>query len=411
MSTPDIRAFFRLAHQHFGTLETLFNARGGVREAELRSHLDESSSHTASASYVFQQLQSHRLIEPLPEETASFELTPQVRDLFRTFRREQALSTPRAIQPYLDRLQELSARLRHHTEQTSGTGVHRGLELIDTEIEKIRTLSRSNREAVLNRVTELRAGTATHSVRERFAIINNLLEDYVTPLQNIIQSRGAFEQLFSQLRTTLGEARSVFTDDPSLARDLKSTRARLRRVRQSVVENFEVTRREAMRLYEQQKVNSDILEGASSLLNRVHHEGPESLGLVDEMKLGSFTMRTVFQNEGLRAYLHKMVGYEPPDPDPIQEPTAMQAPSLLAKEALVTEARSACPIPDAMGWLVETLEQASPPRALRAYRYLLQSPVLNTTFRGARREYDFGATVLTAVPVQVDVEDDEPAPS
>lgn len=407
MSTPNIKAFFRLAHKHFDTLEALFDSRRGMRETELRAHLDEHSSHTASAGYVFRQFQAHRLIEPMPEETASFELTPQVRDLFQTFRRKQALSTPNAIKPYLDRLQELTERLDQHTDQSSGTGVQRVLEPINTEIENIRTLSRSNREAVLNRVTELRAGTTTQSVRERFETINKLLEDYVTPLQDIVQNQGAFERLFSQLSAMLEEAESVFTDDPSLTRDLKSTAARLRRVRQSVVENFEVARREAMRLYEQQKVNNDILQGASSLLNRVHHEGPESLDLIDEMKLGSFTMRTVFQDEGLRAYLHKMVDYEPPDPDPIQEPSALEAPSLLDKETLVDTARSACPIPDAMGWLVETLEQDSPRRALRAYRYLLQSPALDTTFGEGRREYDLGETVLTAVPVQVDVDDGE----
>jgi len=407
MSTPDIKAFFRLAHENFDTLEVLFNTRGGMREAELRSHLDENSIQTASTGHVFQQLKAHRLIEPLPEESATFELTSQVRDLFRTYRRKQALSTPKAIQPYLDRLQELTKRLGRYAKQSSGSKVQRVVKPINTEIENIRTLSRSNREAVLNRVTELRAGMTTRSVRERFTTINELLEDYVTPLQEIVQNRGAFERLFSQLKTRLEEAKAVFVDDPSLARDLKSAKARLRRVRQSVVENFETARRETMRLYEQQKVSSDILEGASCLLNRVHHEGPESLDLIDEMQLGSFTMRTVFRNEGLRAYLHEMAGYEPPDPDPIQEPTTVQAPSLIDKESLVDMARSACPISDALGWLIDTLEQASPRRVLRSYRYLIQSSVLNTTFGGARREYDFDTTVLMAVPVRVHVEDNE----
>ena len=405
MSTPDIRTFFRLAHQHFETLEALFNARRGMREAELRSRLDDNSSHTASAGHIFRQFQAHRLIEPRPAETASFELTPPVRQLFREFLRKQKLSTPKAIRTYLDRLEELMGRLNHRTEGSNGSGVERVLEHIDTEIENIRTLSRSNREAVLNRVTELRATTTSHSVRERFAIISELLDDYVTPLQDIVHSQGPFKQLFSQLRTMLGEAQTVFADDPSLARGLKSTTARLRRVRRTVLENFEAARRETTRLYEQHETNSDILEGASSLLNRVHHEGAGSLSLVDEMKLASFTMRTVFQEEGLSSYLHDMAGYESPDPEAIQVPSSSHSPPVLDRDELIADAHRACPIPDAMAWLIDVRDD--PPRhTLRAYRYLLQSAKLSATFRHTRKEYDLGDTILSAVPVHVMVVED-----
>ncbi len=404
MSTPDIKTFFRLAHQHFETLEALFDARKGMRETELRSRLGNDSPHTASAGHVFRQFQTHRLIEPRPEETASFELTPPVRQLFREFRRKQKLSTPKAIQAYLDRLEELMERLDHRTEESNGPGVERVLEHIDTEIENIRTLSRSNREAVLNRVTELRAETMSHSVRERFAMINELLDDYVTPLQNIVQSRGPFEKRFSQLRVMLGEAQTAFSDEPSLVQDLKSTRARLRRVRRTVLENFEAARRETTRLYEQHETNSDILEGASSLLNRVHHEGADSLKLIEEMELASFRMRTVFREEGLSSYLHDMAGYEPPDPEPIQEPSSSRVPSVLDREELISDAHATCPIPDAMAWLIDERD-AGPLRTLRAYRYLLQSETLSATFGDTRREYDFGDTVLSAVPVRIRVEE------
>jgi hypothetical protein len=406
MSTPDIKAFFRLAHQHFDALEALFNTRkGGLRETELRSLLDDGSPHTASAGHVFRELQSHRLIEPRPEETASFELTPSVRDLFREFRRKQKLSTPEAIQAYLDRLEELMERLEDRVGQSGRAGVERVLEDIDTEIEKIRTLSRSKREAVLNRVTELRAETRSDSVRERFRMINELLEDYVTPLKNIVQNRGAFETLFSDLRTALSEAQTTFSDDPSMARAFTSTKARLQRVRRSVLENFEAARQETTRLYEQHETNSEILKGASSLLNRVHHEDAGALDLTGEMKLASFTMRTVFQDEGLSSYLHKMSGYEPPDPDPIQEPSSSGAPLVIDRETLIADARRACPIPDAMSWLVGALDGSEPRRTLRAYRYLLQSPQLSATFRDERKEYDLGDVLLSATPVHVTVKE------
>jgi hypothetical protein len=405
MSTPDIKAFFRLAHQHFDALEALFNAGEGLRETELRPLLDDGSPHTASAGHVFRELQSHRLIEPRPEETASFELTQPVRGLFREFRRKQKLSTPKAIKAYLDRLEELMERLEERVGQSARAGVGRVLEDIDTEIEKIRTLSRSNREAVLNRVTELRAETRSDSVRERFRMINELLEDYVTPLKNIVQNRGAFETLFSDLKTALSEAQTAFSDDPTMARAFTSTKARLQRVRKAVLENFEAARQETTRLYEQHETNSEILKGASSLLNRVHHEDAGVLDFTSKMKLASFTMRTVFQDEGLSPYLHEMSGYEPPDPAPIQEPSSAGAPPVLDREALIADAHRACPIPDAMRWLVGAFDEGGLRRTLRAYRYLLQSPELSATFQDNRKEYDLGDTMLSATPVQMTVDE------
>lgn len=405
MSTPDIKAFFRLAHQHFDALEALFNSKEGMREAELRSRLDDDSPHTASAGHVFRELQAHNLIEPRPAETASFELKPRVQDLFRTFRRKQKLSAPKAIHAYLDRLEELMERLRSRVEQSTQASVERVLEDIDTEIEQIRTLSRSNREAVLNRVTELRAETRSDSVRERFRMINELLEDYVTPLKNIVQNRGAFETLFSELRTALSEAQATFSDAPATTRAFISTKARLQRVRRAVLNNFEAAREEITRLYEQHEASSEILKGASSLLSRVHHEDADSLNLTGELKLASFTMRTVFQNEGLSSYLHKMAGYEPPDPEPIQKPSSADAPPVLNRETLIADARRSCPIPDAMDWLIGVLDEGEPRRTLRAYRYLLQRPRLGTTFQEDRKTYDLGGATVSATPVQVTIGD------
>jgi hypothetical protein len=234
-------------------------------------------------------------------------------------------------------------------------------------------------------------------------MISELLDDYVTPLQDIVHSQGPFEKLFSELRTMLGEAQTVFANDPSVARDLKSTKARLQRVRRTVLENFEAARRETTRLYEQHETNSDILEGASSLLNRVHHEGAGALKLVEEMKLASFTMRTVFQEEGLSSYLHDMAGYEPPEPEPIQEPSSSHSPPVLDSDELISDALLACPISDAMAWLLDVRDDA-PRRTLRAYRYLLQSAKLSSTFGHTRKKYDLGDTILSAVPVQIMVD-------
>jgi hypothetical protein len=237
-------------------------------------------------------------------------------------------------------------------------------------------------------------------------MINELLEDYVTPLKNIVQNGGAFETLFSELRTALSEAQATFSDNPSMTRALTSTKARLQRVRKAVLDNFDAARQETAGLYDQHKTSSEILKGASSLLNRVHHEGAGALELTDKMKLARFTMRTVFQDEGLSSYLHEMAGYEPPDPEPIQKPSAAKAPPVLDRETLIKDARLACPNPESLDCLLHRFKKKNPRRTLRAYRYLLQSQRLGTTFQEGRKTYDLGEKTVSATPVQVTAGED-----
>ena len=248
MSTPTLRTFFRLAHRHYEVLKALFGVRAGMQEAAFRARLAESVQ-SARPGYVFRQLQTHRLVTTRRGETASVVLTPFLRQLFGTFRREQVLSTPTPLRAYLDRLEELVDRLEQAEAQAGEARQQRVLTAIDAEIDQIQRLSRSHRNAVLNRVMQLRADPDAHSVRERFEIINELLEDYVNPLRAIVRSEGAFEIRFERLEEGLGAAQE---DAPAAAerrRHITLLRHRLRSVRAQVLANFEAAYRETMRLY------------------------------------------------------------------------------------------------------------------------------------------------------------------
>ena len=248
MSTPTLRTFFRLAHRHYEVLKALFGVRAGMQEAAFRARLAESVQ-SARPGYVFRQLQTHRLVTTRRGETASVVLTPFLRQLFGTFRREQVLSTPTPLRAYLDRLEELVDRLEQAGAQAGDAHQQRVLTAIDAEVDQIQMLSRSHRDAVLNRVMQLRADPDAHSVRERFEIINELLEDYVNPLRAIVRSEGAFEIRFERLEEGLGAAQE---DAPAAAerrRHITLLRHRLRSVRAQVLANFEAAYRETMRLY------------------------------------------------------------------------------------------------------------------------------------------------------------------
>lgn len=411
MSTPTLRTFLRLAHRHYEVLKALFGVRTGMQEAAFRARLAESVQ-SARPGYVFRQLQTHRLVTTRRGETASVVLTPFLRQLFGTFRREQVLSTPTPLRAYLDRLEELVDRLEQAGAQAGEARQQRVLTAIDAEIDQIQMLSRSHRDAVLNRVMQLRADPDAHSVRERFEIINELIGDYVKPLREIVQSEGAFETRFERLGEVLG---AVQEDAPAASerrRYITALRHRLRSVRAQVLTNFEAAHRETMRLCETQQRNSALLEGAATLLKRVHHDGPEALEALDPAAPVSFAFRTAFWDEGLRAFLEEMAGYTPPDPDPLPVSTPAPPPSLQPRDALIEAACAADPIPDALAWVLERLDVSTPRRVLRAYRLLLQSPKLRATFGTERRHYDLAPepVQIHAVPVRLTVADEAAPP-
>lgn len=407
MSTPTLRTFFRLAHRHYEVLKVVFGRRAGMREAAFRVRLAESVQ-SARPEYVFRQLKTHRLVTTRHGDTPSIVLTPFLRRLFGTFRREQVLSTPVPLRARLDQLQELTDRLEQSTAQADEAGQQRVLMAIDAEIDQIQMLSRSNRGAVLNHVMQLRADTDAHSVRERFEIINELLEDYVEPLGEIVRSEGAFEARFERLREVLGAAQEDAPAASERRRHITSLRHHLRAVRVQVLKNFEAAHRETIRLYRTQERNSKLLEGAAALLRRVHHDGPEALEAVEPAAPASFAFRTAFRDEGLRAFLEEMAGYTPPDPDPLPVSTPAPPSPLQPQDALVEAACAADPIPDALAWVLECLDVTTARRVLRAYRLLLQSPELRATFGTERRCYDLApeAVEIHAVPVRLTVADE-----
>jgi hypothetical protein len=231
--------------------------------------------------------------------------------LIREFRREQALTTPKAIQAHLEQVTTLTQRLRERIHGKNAHGTHLTLRSIDNETEAIRTLSRTNREAVLHQITEVRAADTEHTVTQRFDIISELMEDHIEPLAQIVDTHRPLEQRFRQLRQVLKLAGQTFSAHDSLPGEIRSTTARLRRARTDVLSNFEIARDEVQPLFEQQRRDVSIVRGASRLLKTVHHEGPDALRLPKTLRLTSFTIRTVMSDDPMRSFLLRMRDYRP----------------------------------------------------------------------------------------------------
>ena len=375
-----------------------------MRETAIRADLREKQAGTAavpSVSHVFRQLCVHGLIEPLPEQSAVYEPTARVKGLLREFQREQALTTPKVIRGHLEQIDTDRKRLIQCGERNSQSGALRALERLNNELEQIRSLSRTNREALLHRVTALRATKAGPSVRERFDTVVEMMDDHIYPLEQIVRTNGPAETQFAQLEDALGHVRPAFANTPAVRRELDSTGARLRRVRRDVLRNFETARDEVLPLFNERKRDSMLVRGASQLLHTVHHEGPDALQLPERIRLRRFNLRTVLDDDTMRSFLLDMRAYTPAPPAPISRPSGDDTPTTGPnRNHLLVRTQHACPLDDVMAWLVEQYAEAPTRHLLAAYRYVLQAPGLTVSFQGPPRTYAHGSYVLTATPAR-----------
>jgi hypothetical protein len=96
------QSFFRFAARYYPLLLDLFYRREGFSEADLRNLIEAFRSEgDAGSEKVIEQLQSFSIIEPIPDATATFELTAPVLNLLSFLLREHRLTSTKALQVIL----------------------------------------------------------------------------------------------------------------------------------------------------------------------------------------------------------------------------------------------------------------------------------------------------------------------
>ena len=150
------QGFFRFAANNYPLLQDLFRRREGFTEADLRGLIAATTTDSApSSTHIIEQLLALGIIEPIPDATATFELTAPVQNLLSYLLREHRLTSAKEIQAHLTDLDELRAELDAASQQNLGPQALRALNDISQLIERIRQGSHSNREAIIGEVIQL----------------------------------------------------------------------------------------------------------------------------------------------------------------------------------------------------------------------------------------------------------------
>ena len=214
------QSFFRFADRHYPLLIDLFYRSTGLTEADLRDLIETSRTESDPASAtIINQLMSLGIIEPIPDATATYELTSPIRALLSFLLREHRLTSAKVIQGYLTDLEDLRNELDGASFQKMNNQAARALSDISQVIERIRQDSHANREAIVTEVLKLKSNRDQRSIRERFEVINRIWSRHLEPLRDLIDVKKSMDASLDDIERSMITNGKTFILDGALSRE------------------------------------------------------------------------------------------------------------------------------------------------------------------------------------------------
>jgi len=397
------QSFFRFAGRYYPLLLDLFYRAEGFTEADLRDLIDSSRADgDPHSSTTIEQIISFGIIEPIPDATATFELTAPVRGLLSYLLREHRLTSAKVIQGYLDDLGELRQELDAAARENLGNQAARSLADIAQLIERIRQDSHANREAIIGEVLKLKSNREQRSTRERFEIINRLWTRYLEPLRDLIDVKKAMDASLDAFERGIHKSGQVFSLDGALSREFSRCRARLLRLRRDVAEDFRESLREVEPLYVSLRQEGALVRGASLALERLDRVGMATLDLESLMALPTWRVEGILSDTSLESFFHGVHGYEPTLSSPIPESNEAGSHKFILPSELFARLNSCLPLNDLLEWLLMQYPDVGVGELVRAYGRVYLNHTGRICFGAVDKRYDLPEATLITRPVRLE---------
>ncbi len=401
MSEINPQAFFRFAAEHTGLLTDLYYNAGGISEAGLQSLIQRfSRPDSPSTHYIMDQLLNLGILETMPAETAVLEMTQPVRRLMAYLLRQQRLTSVGVIQAYLREMDSLSKELEGFIASQKAHAAARSLDEISDLLERLRTDSRNNRDAITTEAIKVKVNRERLSVRARFEIINRLWKRYLEPLRDIIDIQKAMDAVLDRLERLMADGMRAFRLDRIMEREFRATAFRLLRLRRSVKEDYLESLKEVEPLYQSLRRDSVLARGASLALERIGKKGLKASGAGPFLAISAWRTEGLIHDEAMRAYLYGLKGYQPKSPPPLPAPAEAEKEPFILPQELFSNLASSIPVTDLMAWLIKTYPAMSLAELLRAYARIIFSGRFGLEISGsAAAIHSFQGYTITCYPV------------
>ncbi len=397
------QSFFNFAAQNYSLLHDIFRRSGGMNDAELSELIRRHRIGLESPAALIEKLISLKIIEPLPDATAIYEMTRTLSVLFRFLLQEQRLTSTAVIQAYLDELERAQADLEHAIHDDKHSLIERALDEITETMERIRQDSRANREAIINEVMTVKSNRDKRTVSERFEKINYLWNHYLEPLKDLIDVRKTMDASLDGLERLLKQGMEQFLLDGALHREFIRCSVRLVRLRRDMTADFMESMHEVEPLYVSLKQDSSLARGVARTLERIGREGIRSLNLPATLAIPSGWLREgLFNNTDIESFLHNVRGYQPQEPPVIGIGGEALSPRFIPPDELIDTLRQVLPVGDVLQWLLDRYDGYPFPELLRAYGRIFGSDVFKAGFSKEEKCYQLPGITVLARPLAVE---------
>jgi hypothetical protein len=398
------QAFLNFAGRNYALLHDIYRREHGVNEAELFELIRKYRiDPNPSPEYTYNQLLDLKILEPLPDATAIYEMTRPVSVLFRFLLQEQRYTSAKVIQAHLDDLDVYHKNLEDALRTGKLGRVERSLYEIDDIVERVRQDSRANLQATINEVMALKSNRDRQTVRERFGKILFIWEEYLKPLQDLIDVKKSMDSCLDRLEALLQSGGLDYHDNDVVYHQLSRSSIRLVRLRREVLSNFRESIQEVEPLYRALERDSILARGASIALERVDKSGLGSLELNEKLALpGGRLLEGLFANGVVESYLHGIQTYEPKQAPSLSAITEDASPNYIDPQRVAEHLDQELPVEDVLGWLLKNYQDCELAGLLRVYGRIIHSPQYTSGFSKEKKTYHFNGVGLTAYPLTIE---------
>lgn len=248
MAVVNPQTFFRFAADNHQLLTELYQHRDGITEAELLRVIRRFEGEGgASTSHVAERLLELGFLDRAPQATAQYEMTRPFAELMASLLREYRLTSVEVIRSYFTAMDGIAAEIGQAVAGKNGDLMVRALQDTAEHVERMRQDSRRNREEVIATVQRVKSNKERMPPKARYEVINQLWTRYLAPLRDMIDTQKAMDASLDRMEKVMEEAEFCFRLDGAVASVTAGGRARVRRLRREVVDDFRESIREIRR--------------------------------------------------------------------------------------------------------------------------------------------------------------------
>lgn len=402
------KEFFQFCAKHVGLLRELEERANGtdLSEAEVanivQNHALESEEQP---TFVTRQLKNLRILVSADQSEGYFLMAEPVRAILRYLLEEAKPTSSEMVQSYINRLQQLSQKLRDALSAENPTLAELALADTTHALRRLHDDVSATHVSVLAEVARYKTDKRTVSVLEKYQRIVWWMQQYIAPMLEVIRVDGPMQATFAEVEEVLeaATANALVISVDAAERNLRLVRV----TRRHSLNVFEQSGKEISPLYQSLARSSNLATGAAWALDRLRLGTMENW--MQEAVVGVFSLRQqeAFSDKAIIGAVERYLNNPPAPPPTVSrtqaggKPAAMQHREWL--NALPDEVAAQLPISDMLGWMTDRYPGLDTEQLLTGFSTLFFHERFRAEFTGqAICDYETPHHVIRAHPVRLE---------